>query len=214
MIEPVQGEGGVNIPGDDFLAGLRQLADDNNCLLIFDEVQTCMGRTGSWFGYQQWNVKPDIMTLAKGVAGGVACGAFIAEQDVAESLRPGTHASTFGGNPLAMAAGLASGKMIEDENLLDNCRQMSDRLRSHFEPLMEELPIIRELRIKGLMVGIDLTVPSTPVVGKCMEKGVLVNATHETVVRLLPAMTVSAEQVDEGCAVIADVLRELAEESG
>jgi len=214
MIEPVQGEGGVNIPDDDFLAGLRQLADDNNCLLIFDEVQTCMGRTGTWFGYQQWDVQPDIMTLAKGVAGGVACGAFVAKPEIAESLRPGTHASTFGGNPLAMAAGLAAGKMIEDENLLDNCRQMSDRFRSHFEPLMSELPIIRELRIKGLMVGIDLTVPSTPVVGKCMEKGVLVNATHETVVRLLPAMTISAEQVDEGCAVIAEVLRELAEDAG
>lgn len=214
MVEPVQGEGGVNIPDDGFLAGLRKLADDNNCLLIFDEVQTCMGRTGTWFGYQQWDVKPDIMTLAKGVAGGVACGGFIADAHVAESLRPGTHASTFGGNPLAMAAGLATGRMIEDENLLENCQQMSDRFRSHFEPLMEELPIIRELRIKGLMVGIDLTVPSTPVVGKCMEDGVLVNATHETVVRLLPAMTITAEQVDEGCKVIANVLRELAEEAG
>ena len=210
LVEPIQGEGGVNIPDDGYLAGLRQIADENNCLLIFDEVQTGMARTGTWFGYQQWNVQPDVMTMAKGIAGGVACGAVIAKEDVAPSLRPGMHASTFGGNPLAMAAGIASVKMIEDENLLENCQQMSDRFRSHFEELKSELPIISELRIRGMMVGVDLSIPATPAVGKCMERGVLVNATHDTVLRLLPALNVTAEQVDEGCAVIADVLREMA----
>ncbi|GAB4156129.1 MAG: acetylornithine transaminase [Planctomycetaceae bacterium] len=212
LVEPVQGEGGVNIPEDDFLSGLRRIADANHCLLIFDEVQTGMGRTGTWFGYQQWNVQPDIMTLAKGLAGGVAAGAIMATDEVAPSLRPGTHASTFGGNPLAMAAGIATARTIENENLLANCQAMSDRFRDHFEKLKDELPIIEELRIQGMMIGVDLNIPATPAVGKCMEKGVLVNATHETVLRLLPAINISPAQVDEGFAVIADVLREMAEE--
>ena len=212
LVEPVQGEGGIVIPDDDFLSGLRELADANNCLLIFDEVQTGMGRTGNWFAYQQFSVQPDIMTLAKGLAGGVACGAIIATPEVALSLKPGTHASTFGGNPLAMAAGFAAGQMIEEQNLLANCQTMSDRFRSHFQALQNELSIIGELRICGLMIGIDLTIPATPAVGKCMQRGLLVNATHDTVLRLLPAINVEAEQVDEGCAIIADVLREMAEE--
>jgi len=212
LVEPVQGEGGIFIPDDDFLSGLRKLADANNCLLIFDEVQTGMGRTGNWFAYQRSGVLPDIMTLAKGLAGGVACGAIIATPEVALSLKPGTHASTFGGNPLAMAAGFAAGQMIEEQNLLANCQTMSDRFRSHFQALQNELSIIGELRICGLMIGIDLTIPATPAVGKCMQRGLLVNATHDTVLRLLPAINVEAEQVDEGCAIIADVLREMAED--
>lgn len=213
LVEPVQGEGGVNIPSEGFLSGLRQLADEHNFLLIFDEVQTGMGRTGTWFGYQQWDVQPDIMTLAKGLAAGVAAGAVVATEEVAQSLRPGTHASTFGGNPLAMAAGVATARTIEDENLLDNCKAMSDRFKAHFEKLQGELPIISELRVCGMMIGIDLTIPATPAVGMCMEKGVLVNATHDTVLRLLPAINITAEQVDEGCAVISEVLNEMAEEA-
>ena len=213
LVEPVQGEGGVNIPDDDYLPGLRQLCDDNGLLLIFDEVQTGMGRTGTWFGYQQWNVQPDIMTLAKGLAGGVAAGAFVASEEVAPSLRPGTHASTFGGNPIAMAAGVATAQTIENENLLSHCSEMSERFRGHFEALKEELPIIEELRIRGMMIGIDLSIPATPAVQKCMDRGVLVNATHDTVVRLLPAINITPEQVDEGATVVADVLREMADES-
>ncbi len=213
MVEPVQGEGGVNIPNDEFLAGLRELADEHGLLLIFDEVQTCMGRTGTWFGYQQWNVQPDIITLAKGVAGGVACGGILAKHEIAPSLRPGMHASTFGGNPLAMAAGLATVNMIEDQNLLANVEEMSSRFRDRLQQLQQELSIIGELRIRGLMIGIDLTIPSGPAVGKCMQRGVLVNATHDTVVRILPALNVTAEEVDQGCDVIAEVLQEMAAEN-
>ncbi len=209
LIEPVQGEGGINLPAPGFLQGLRDIADEHGLVLIFDEVQTCMGRTGTWYGYQQFDVQPDIMTLAKGLAGGVACGAFIARDELAPSLRPGLHASTFGGNPLAMAAGIATVQTIEEEGLLDNCREMSDRFREHLAPLQGELPIIAEVRVCGLMIGIELTVPSTPAVAKCMERGLLVNATHDVVLRLLPPLNVTAEQVDEGCAVIADVLREM-----
>jgi acetylornithine/N-succinyldiaminopimelate aminotransferase len=213
LLEPVQGEGGINVAENDFLVGLRQLADQHRCLLIFDEVQTGMGRTGTWFGYQQTPVQPDIMTLAKGLAGGVACGAMIARPEVAKSLRPGTHASTFGGNPLAMAAGIAAVRMIEEEGLLDNCRRMSDRFRTRFEALQSELPLIRELRIRGMMIGIELNVPATAAVQKAMQRGVLLNVTHDTVVRLLPAININEEQVDIGCEVVAEVLREIADES-
>jgi acetylornithine/N-succinyldiaminopimelate aminotransferase len=213
LLEPVQGEGGINVAENDFLVGLRQLADQHRCLLIFDEVQTGMGRTGSWFGYQQTPVQPDIMTLAKGLAGGVACGAMIARPEVAKSLRPGTHASTFGGNPLAMAAGIAAVRMIEEEGLLDNCRRMSDRFRTRFEALQSELPLIRELRIRGMMIGIELNVPAAAAVQKAMQRGVLLNVTHDTVVRLLPAININEEQVDIGCEVVAEVLREIADES-
>ncbi|MDC0274377.1 aminotransferase class III-fold pyridoxal phosphate-dependent enzyme, partial [Planctomycetaceae bacterium] len=159
------------------------------------------------------NVQPDIMTLAKGLAGGVAVGAIIATDEVAPSLRPGMHASTFGGNPLAMSAGLATVATIEEENLLSNVSARSEQFRKFFLDLQAELSIIREVRVKGMMVGIDLTIPSTPAVGKCMERGLLMNATHETVVRLLPALNVSAEQVDEGCSILKEVLQEMAEDA-
>jgi predicted acetylornithine/succinylornithine family transaminase len=210
LLEPVQGEGGINIPKPGYLAGLREIADRCGALLIFDEVQTCMGRTGTWYGYQQSGVQPDILTMAKGVAGGVACGAVIARAEIAPDLRPGMHASTFGGNPLAMAAGIATIKMIEDEHLLENCQKMSQRFQARFTELAAELPIIRELRICGMMIGIDLTITGTPAVAKCMERGVLINCTHDTVIRLLPPLNITAEQVDEGCAAIAAVLREMA----
>ena len=211
LLEPVQGEGGVNIPDREFLQGLREIADENELVLIFDEVQTGMGRTGNWFGYQHFGVEPDIMTVAKGLAGGVAAGVIIAKDEVAPSLRPGMHASTFGGNSIAMAAGLATGRTIEEENLLEHSQAMSDRFRTFFENLQAELPIIREVRVIGMMIGIDLTIPSTPAVGECMERGLLINATQESVVRLLPALNITAEQVDEGCDIIGSVLRDMAE---
>ncbi|MBI5761669.1 MAG: aspartate aminotransferase family protein [Planctomycetales bacterium] len=213
MIEPVQGEGGINIPKDGFLADLRQIVDDAGALLIFDEVQTCMGRTGTWFGYQQWGIQPDILTMAKGLSGGVAAGAIIARHEIAASLKPGKHASTFGGNPLAMAAGIATVETIERENLLANVKQMSDRFRSHFTALQRELPIIKEVRIKGMMIGLELTIPGTPAVSQCMERGVLINCTHDTVIRLLPPLNITAAQVDEGCAVLSNVLRDMAKAS-
>lgn len=213
MIEPVQGEGGVNTPAEGFLEGLRELADEHGLLLIFDEVQTCMGRLGTWFAYQSFNVQPDIMTLGKGIAGGMACGGILAKGEIAPSLRPGMHASTFGGNPLAMAAGLATVETIEDENLLEHNTAMSERFRQHFEALQEETDIIKELRIRGMMIGIDLQIPSLPAVGKAMERGLLLNATHDTVIRLLPALNITEEQVDEGAEIIKDIVKEMAAEA-
>ena len=211
IIEPVQGEGGINVPADGFLQGLRDICDEAGALLIFDEVQTGMGRLGTWFGHQTWGVEPDIMTLAKGLAGGVACGAMIARDAIALALRPGMHASTFGGNPLAMAAGLATGRTIQDDGLLEHCTAMSERFVSLLHPLAEELPIVREVRACGLMIGLELTVPAKDVVAGCLSRGLLINGTQDVVVRLLPALNVTSEQVEEGCAILADVLREVAE---
>ena len=211
MVEPVQGEGGINIPFDEYLRGLREICDEHELVLIFDEVQTCMGRTGTWFGHQQWGVEPDVMTLAKGVAGGVACGAVIARDSHAPALRPGMHASTFGGNPIAMAAGLATVRTIEEEGLLENVAAMSDRFRSRAEALAEEFPIIREVRVRGLMIGIDLHQPAGDAVGLAMDRGLLLNATHETVIRLLPALNITEAEVDEGMDILADVLRQMSD---
>ena len=213
MIEPIQGEGGVRIPEPGFLEGLRSLCDEHGLLLIFDEVQTGMGRTGEWFAYQQTNVQPDVITLAKGLAGGVACGAMITRNEFAGDLRPGMHASTFGGNSLAMAAGLATGETIEREGLLQHVCDNADFARQYLERVQESLPIIKDLRICGMMIGIDLTIPSGPAVAKAMERGVLLNSTQDTVVRLLPALNITREDMEQGLEIVAAVLEEMAEEA-
>lgn len=213
LVEPIQGEGGVRIPDPGFLQGLRDLCDQNNMLLMFDEVQTGMGRTGEWFAYQHSGVQPDVITMAKGLAGGVACGAMLARDEIAGDLRPGMHASTFGGNSLAMAAGLATGHTIEQEGLLDVVKGNADYIQQRLTDAAETLPIIKEIRVCGMMIGIELSISSTPAVGKCMERGVLLNATQDTVVRLLPAMNISQAEIDTGLEVLLEVLHEMAEET-
>ncbi len=162
MIEPIQGEGGIRIPTLEFLEGLRELADAHNLLLIFDEVQTGCGRTGQWFAYQHFGVTPDIMTLAKALCGGIAGGAMLTTPEIAPSLRPGMHAATFGGNPIAASAGIATLETIEQENLLVQARALSDQFRHRLEALQGTCPIIREVRVLGLMVGIELTIEGAP----------------------------------------------------
>ncbi len=212
LVEPVQGEGGVRIPPEGFLQRLRQIADEHQLILIFDEVQTGCGRTGQWFGYQYFGVEPDVITLAKGLCGGVAAGAMLARAELARSLRPGMHAATFGGNPLAAAAGVATLETIQQEGLLDRTRQLSDKFRQLLQPLVDELPIVQELRVLGLMIGLELSVPGAPVVQRMMEQGVLINCTQGNVLRMLPAMTLSDEQAEQGCQVLAEVLRQYAQE--
>jgi predicted acetylornithine/succinylornithine family transaminase len=208
LIEPVQGEGGVNIPPPGFLKGLRKLCDDHDMLLCFDEVQSGCGRTGHWFAYQGFDVKPDIMTLAKSLCGGVAGGAMLATREVAASLRPGMHAATFGGNPIAARAGIAAIEMIEQENLLDNAKKLGELFRRRLTALQEECELIREVRVAGVMIGVELTVDGTPLVKACMDRQVLINCTHGTVLRLLPAMNLTSAQAEEACDVLAEVLRE------
>ncbi len=210
LVEPVQGEGGVRIPSREFLAGLRRLADEHGLLLIFDEVQTGCGRTGHWFAYQHFGVTPDIMTLAKALCGGLAGGAMLATRDVAPSLRPGMHASTFGGNAIAARAGIATLEMIEQEGLLSQAQQLSDQFRARLTALQAACPVIREVRVLGLMIGLELTIDGGPVVERCLERGLLINCTHNTIIRLLPAMTLTASQVDEGCDILAAALQQAA----
>jgi predicted acetylornithine/succinylornithine family transaminase len=211
LVEPVQGEGGINIPAPGYLEGLRKLCDERGALLMLDEVQTGLGRTGEWFAYQHTTITPDVLTCAKALAGGVAAGVMMAKPEIAAVLQPGMHASTFGGNPIACRAGIATVETIEADGLLARGRAIGERFRGHFEAIKQELPhLIKEIRILGVMIGLDLTVDAGPVVAACLERRLLVNATHGHVVRLLPALTIADEQVDEGCAILADVLRRLA----
>jgi acetylornithine/succinyldiaminopimelate/putrescine aminotransferase len=178
-------------------------------LLILDEVQTGMGRTGKWYAHQHWGVKPDIVTLAKAIAGGVAMGGLVAKPEVAEKLKPGTHAATFGGNPLAARAALATIETIEQEGLLDRAVQIGERFRSRLLALKEKCPLLTDVRVKGAMIGAELSIEGTPVVQGCLEKGLLINCTHQTVLRLLPSLTLTDEQLEEGCDILAEVLLNL-----
>ena len=207
MIEPIQGEGGVNLPPDGFLQGLRQLADQHELLLIFDEVQTGCGRTGEWFAYQHFGVTPDVMTLAKALCGGVAGGALLTTAAIAPSLRPGMHAATFGGNPLAARAGIATIEMIEQENLLEHTRQIAEVFRARLTELQGQCELIRDVRIVGVMIGVELSIDGSAAVQACLERGLLINCTHGTVLRLLPAMNISELQVHDGCDILAEVLK-------
>lgn len=208
MVEPIQGEGGINIPDAAFLPGLRTLCDEQELLLIFDEVQTGMGRTGQWFGYQHHETVPDVMSLAKALGGGLACGGIMTNATVAPSLRPGMHACTFGGNPIAARAGLATIETIESEGLLEHTRLMAKQFRERLESLASDTDVIREVRVLGMMIGIELEIEAAPLVQKCIEQGLLVNATQQTVLRLLPAMNISSQQVEDGCNILSSVIRQ------
>lgn len=208
MIEPIQGEGGIRIAPPEFLEGLRALADERGLLLIFDEVQAGCGRTGKWFSYQNFGVEPDIMTLAKSLCGGIAGGALLARKEIAKSLRPGMHAATFGGNPIAARAGIATIEMIEEQGLLARTTELGDEFRRQLEPLVDELPFVKELRICGLMIGLELSLPGAPIIQACLDRGLLINCTQGNVIRLLPAMVLTNEELASGCAILTSVLRE------
>jgi predicted acetylornithine/succinylornithine family transaminase len=207
MVEPIQGEGGIRIPPDGFLEGLREIADEHGLLLIFDEVQAGCGRTGKWFAYQNWDVTPDVMTLAKALCGGIAGGAMLTTAEIAPSLRPGMHAATFGGNPIAARAGIATIESIEEDGLLERVGELEAAFRQHLEPLVESLGMVREVRMRGLMIGVELSAEGAPIVSECLQRGLLINCTQQNVLRLLPAMTLTDAELDEGCELLVDVLR-------
>ena len=206
LVEPIQGEGGINVPPAGYLQGLRELCDANGLLFMLDEVQSGTGRTGKWYAHQHWGVKPDVVTLAKGLAGGVAMGGLIATPEVAEKLKPGTHAATFGGNPLSSIAALATIETIDADGLLDRAVQIGEKFLARFEALKDKCPLVLEIRIKGAMIGVELGIDGAAVVHGCLEKGLLVNSTHQTVIRLLPALNITDEQIDAGCDILDEVL--------
>ncbi len=208
MVEPIQGEGGVNEATPEYMQTIRDLCDEHKALMILDEVQTGMGRTGQWFGYQHYEVVPDVITMAKALGGGVAIGAMMARPEIAKSLVPGTHASTFGGNSLACAAAIAVIEAIEEENLLDNTRKMAEYTRNKLEQLKDKYPIIDHVRGKGLMIGMQLTMPGGAIVSRCLEKGLRINCTQDTVLRFMPSMTVNQQEIDRAVAILDAVLGE------
>ncbi|MFB0508589.1 MAG: acetylornithine transaminase [Thermodesulfobacteriota bacterium] len=197
MVEPIQGEGGVNCPSEGYLRELRELCRERGILLIFDEVQVGMGRTGKLFAHEHEGVYPDIMTLAKSLAGGVPIGAMLATEEVAKSFIPGTHASTFGGNPLATAAGVAALSVLLEDEVLENCRRVGDYFLKRLMDLKGKHPFINEVRGRGLIIGMELDFEGAQIVTRCMEEGFLINCTMGNVLRFLPPLIISSEEVDQ-----------------
>ncbi len=206
MVEPIQGEGGVNCPSDSYLKELRAFCDEKKLLLIFDEIQVGLGRTGKLFAYEHYGITPDIMTLAKALAGGLPIGALLARDEIAKSFIPGTHASTFGGNPLVTAAGIAAFTALKDPVLLGNCSSMGAYFMDELNQLKKKHPVIREVRGKGLIIAMELTMPGAEVVNKCLQKGVLINCVQNNVLRFLPPLIVTKEEVDHVVALLDEVL--------
>jgi acetylornithine/N-succinyldiaminopimelate aminotransferase len=205
LVEPIQAEGGVNVPDEAYMRGLRELCDQRGILLIFDEVQTGMGRTGTLFGYEHFAIKPDIMTLAKALGGGLPLGAMLAREEIATSFGPGSHASTFGGNPVACSAGLAVMQTLLG-GALKNCLQMGQYFVKGLEALQKRFSFIREVRGKGLMIGMELEIEGSKVADSCMQEGLLLNCTAYRVLRFVPPLTIKRNEIDRGLDILEKVL--------
>ena len=196
MVEPIQAEGGVNCPSPDYLRNLRKICDAHGLLLIFDEIQVGMGRTGTLFAYQHYGVEPDIMTLAKALAGGMPIGAMLASNKCASSFSSGTHATTFGGNPLSTAAGVATIETLIQENILDNCQKMGEYFHSKLLSLKEKHPCITQVKGKGLILGIEIGFEGEEIVNECVKRGILINCTMGNILRFLPPLIITEKEVD------------------
>lgn len=196
IVEPIQAEGGVNLPPEDYLKGLRQICQEKKLLLIYDEIQVGMGRTGKLFAYEHYGVAPDIMTMAKGLAGGVPIGALLATEEVAKSFTPGTHAATFGGNPLATAAGVAALRATLEDGILENCQRCGAHFMKRLEGLRKKYRFIKDLRGRGLMIGLELDREGKEVVSECLKRGFLINCTHDTVLRFIPPLVITPVEID------------------
>lgn len=208
IIEPIQGEGGINVADSQYLKHLREICNQKDILLIFDEVQTGMGRTGKFFAFQHFGVQPDIVTLAKTLGGGFPIGAMIARKEIADLMIPGTHASTFGGNPLACSAATIVIEIIQKEKLLENVLTLSTWLISKLRELQNIFPVIKEVRGIGFMLGMELKVPATDFVKRCRNNGLLLNCTHNTVVRIMPPLCVKKSHLEKGFRIIKKSLFE------
>lgn len=207
LVEPIQGEGGIRVPPAGYLEGLRALCDRHDWLLMVDEVQTGMGRTGRWFAFQHETVAPDVVTLAKGLGNGVPIGACLARGVAADVFQPGSHGSTFGGGPLACSAAQAVVDTIEGEGLVQRAEQLGERLRQLLEAQLAGLPGVVEIRGRGLMTGIVLDRPCGELVTAALEQGLLINVTAGEVVRLLPPLIISDEQLDELVHLLSGLIR-------
>jgi acetylornithine/N-succinyldiaminopimelate aminotransferase len=209
MLEPIQGEGGVNCPSEGYLKALREVCDEKGLLLIFDEVQVGMGRTGKLFAYEHDGVEPDMLTLAKSLAGGVPIGALLIRKGIAESFNPGDHASTFGGNPLATAAGVAALTAMLEEGMLENCQKIGDYFLSQLEEIKIKFPFVKEVRGKGLILGMELKIDGSSIVKEMLRKKILINCTMGNVLRFLPPLIATKEEVDRVVKALEEVFQGL-----
>ncbi len=206
LLEPIQGEGGVRVPKEGYLKGLRELCNEQNILLILDEVQVGMGRTGKLFAYEHESIEPDMLTLAKSLAGGVPIGALLIKEEVAKSFEPGDHASTFGGNFLATAAGVAAFKAILEEGMLENCQRVGSYFLSKLQEVQKKFSFVKDVRGRGLILGMELTMDGAEIVKEMLGRGFLINCTMNRVLRFLPPLIVTEEEVDRMIAALEEVL--------
>ncbi|MCK4309239.1 MAG: aminotransferase class III-fold pyridoxal phosphate-dependent enzyme, partial [Candidatus Atribacteria bacterium] len=205
----IQGEGGINVASKEFIEGLGELCDKKDMLLIFDEIQCGLGRTGKVFTYQHYNVKPDILTLAKSLGGGLPIGALIAKEKAASSFKPGDHGTTFGGNPLACAAAIANLKVLQEESMVEKCKEKGEYFKAQLEGLKEKYPQkIKEVRGLGLMVGMELQEEGQGIVKKCLEEGVLINCAAKKVLRFLPPLIIEKKEIDYLIGVLDKVFQD------
>ena len=208
MLEPVQGEGGVIIPENSYLKGVRELCDSKNILMILDEVQTGVGRTGKMFAYEHAGIKPDILTLAKAIGGGLPLGVMMSSEKISKAFIPGTHGSTFGGGPIVCAAGIAVLDYMLKKNVLKNVNEMGAYFVSRLNELKSKHSVIKNARGKGLICGLELSIPGKEIVGKMLKHGVLINCTADTVLRFLPPLIVSKKHIDRVIKELDAVLKE------
>jgi acetylornithine/succinyldiaminopimelate/putrescine aminotransferase len=206
MLEPIQGEGGVNIPNENYLSEVRRICDRHGILLILDEVQTGIGRTGKLFAYEHSGIKPDIMTLAKALGNGLPVGAMLATDKAAKAFVPGNHASTFGGNPLAMVAAVAVIETILRENILENCRKVGEYFLSQLKKLQQKYGIITEVRGRGLMLALKLDIEAADIVNECLQQGLLINSTGGKTLRFVPPLIITTHDVDRATEVLDRVM--------
>jgi acetylornithine/N-succinyldiaminopimelate aminotransferase len=209
LLEPIQGEGGVCLPSPDYLQGVRRLCDEKQLLLVMDEIQTGLGRTGELFAHQNYGVTPDVMTLAKALAGGLPMGALLATEEVARAFVPGTHASTFGAGPVLAAAAKTALGLLSAPELLSGVRVRGQYLKNSLKLFQEQFPVIKEVRGLGLIWGLELAVEGAPVVTFCREHGLLVNCTQGNVIRLLPPLIIGLEEIGQGLRILAEALGSL-----
>src|SRR5574337_84629 len=208
LVEPIQGEGGVRIPDNDYLPGLRQLCSERDVLLILDEVQTGTGRTGRLFAYEHSRIEPDIMTLAKGLGGGLPIGAMVAKETVADAFVPGSHASTFGGNPFVTTVAMAVLTEILDARLPDHAAKIGAYFLERLQQLAASYAVVKEARGKGLMLALGLTIPARPIVERCLERGLLILGAGDQVLRFVPPLIVGESDVDEAMRILDQALVE------
>jgi acetylornithine aminotransferase len=206
LIEPIQGEGGVRCPDPDYLKAVRQVCDDTGILLIFDEIQTGMGRTGRLFAYEHFGITPDIMTLAKALANGLPIGAMLAREEVADAFGPGSHASTFGGTPVVTAASLEVVRVLSEENIIDHCKKIGAYFKERLTWLKNRHELIEDVRGMGLLLGMKLKIEGDQIVASCMEKGFLINCIQGNILRFIPPLTIEKKEIDALVACLDEIM--------